>query len=61
MRTGGNVDLFLTEIMRKGKKDEYLFHFLMPCGDGYFPYKDRVTQTPYRTRDLGTSVVQKVL
>ena len=37
MRTGGIVDMFLTAILRTGTKNDYLFRFLVPCGDGMLP------------------------
>lgn len=33
MRTGRIVDMFLTAILRTGTKNDYLFRFLVPCGD----------------------------
>ena len=30
MRTGRNVDKFLTAILRTGAKNDYLFRFLVP-------------------------------
>ena len=33
VRTGRIMDMFLTVILRTGTKNEYLFRFLVPCGD----------------------------
>ena len=33
VRTGRIVDMFLTAILRTGTKNDYLFRFLVPCGE----------------------------
>ena len=36
------VDMFLDAFLRTGTKNDYLFHFLVPCGDRIFDDKKHI-------------------
>ena len=41
VRTDRIVDMFLTSFLQTGTKDDYLFPFLVPCGNGSIDVAER--------------------